>query len=406
MKSKLMIYSWSMNTAVYIHIPFCAQRCSYCDFNTYAGLDNLIPAYVQAVCQEIEMVGQSLPSSYSKKFHTVYFGGGTPSLLSPEDIQKILIALERNLGFDENVEISLEANPGTLSLEKMKAYVDIGINRLSLGFQSANEHELRLLGRIHTLDDVLKSVEFARLAGLRNLNLDLIYGLPGQSLAEWRHTLQVALSLDVEHLSLYSLTIEEGTSLNAQILQGQLPYPDSDFAADCYELARERLASCGYLHYEISNWAKKRSGEEIYFCRHNLQYWKNREYFGFGAGAHGFVNGFRLVNALHPSTYIEKMILAQSYPFPLSAATVIAHPINREEEMRDTVLLGLRLVEQGVGDLEFAQRFGKTLTQAFPREIHRLLRKRLVEWIETDQRRLRLTRFGQLLGNQAFIEFV
>lgn len=394
-----------MNLSVYLHIPFCTRRCSYCDFNTYAGLENLISDYVRALCREIEILGESLPDSYQNKVHTVYFGGGTPSLLSPEEVKVVLTSLKQQFGFVSDLEISLEVNPGTLNLEKVQAYRDVGVNRLSIGFQTANERELQLLGRNHTCEDVVEAVKIARLAGIRNLNLDLIYGLPKQTLADWENSLQVALSLEVEHLSLYSLTIEAGTLMEQWIRRGELSYPDDDFAADCYELARELLAKAGYVHYEISNWARPTDNGHNY-CRHNLQYWKNQEYIGVGAGAHGFVKGFRLSNVLHPAHYIRKFIAPLQNAFPFTPATLNAHRVDRKEEMRDTVLLALRLVQDGVGDEDFYQRFGKRLTDIFAEEIARLLRKGLVEWIETDQPRLRLTRFGQLLGNQAFMEFV
>lgn len=394
-----------MKISVYLHIPFCVQRCSYCDFNTYAGLDNLISPYVKALCSEIESLGENLPENYHTKIHTIYFGGGTPSLLSPRDVEKILTSLERYFGIGEDPEISLEANPGTLTLVKMKDFVSLGVNRLSLGFQSANEPELRLLGRTHSLKESIEAVKNARLAGLNNLNLDLIYGLPNQTLTDWRNSLDMALSLDVEHLSLYSLTIEEETPMDEWVRKGILPPPDPDFAADCYELARDLLEQAGFIHYEISNWAR-RGDNGTYLCRHNLQYWKNCEYFGLGAGSHGFVDGYRLINLSYPPTYIEKVLTTKSRPFPLSPATELARQISQEEMMRDTVMLGLRLVGDGVGEMDFVQRFGINLSEAFPKEIERLLKKGLVEWIETDQRRLKLTRYGQLLGNQAFLEFV
>lgn len=394
-----------MKLSVYLHIPFCTQRCSYCDFNTYAGLEHLISEYVGALCRDIEILGESLPDSYRNKVHTIYFGGGTPSLLSPEEIKAVLTSLKYNFGFEADLEISLEANPDTLNLAKVRGYRDLGVNRLSIGFQTANERELQLLGRNHTREDVVEAVTIARLAGIRNLNLDLIYGLPKQTLADWENSLQVALSLEVEHLSLYSLTIEEGTLMEQWMRKGELSYPDGDFAADCYEFARELLAKAGYVHYEISNWAKPTDNGHNY-CRHNLQYWKNREYIGIGAGAHGFVGGFRLSNVMHPANYVRKLIAPLQNAFPFTPATVNAHRVDHEEEMRDTVLLGLRLIQDGVGEEDFYQRFGKRLTDVFAGEIARLLRKGLVEWVETDQPRLRLTRFGQLLGNQAFLEFV
>lgn len=401
-----MIYSLSMSVSLYLHFPFCTKRCSYCDFNTCAELDNLISPYIQALCKEIKFLGETLPERYQKQIHTVYMGGGTPSLIPPNELQKILDFVGRYLGFEDDPEVTIEANPGTLTLSKLKAYVDMGINRISLGFQSANEHELRLLGRIHSLSEGLKAVDLARFAGIPNINLDLIYGLPNQTLVDWRNSLEVALSLDVEHLSLYCLTIEEGTVLECRIQRGDLPYPDSDFAATCYELARDMLAEASYLQYELSNWAKQKDPNSTYICLHNLQYWKNLEYLGIGAGAHGFIDHYRLVNVTHPSAYIQKFLSHTQTVFPFSPATEIAHPVSKNEEMKDTVLLGLRLTQEGIGEEDFLHRFDAAISDVFREEIERLNKKGLVEWIKTDQRRLRLTRSGQLLGNQAFIEFV
>jgi len=397
-----------MNLSVYIHIPFCVQRCGYCDFNTYAGLDHLISPYVKALCREIEIFGQSLPETMRNKVHTIYLGGGTPSLLKPRDLQMILSTLEYTLGFMAEMEISLEANPGTCSLQKIRGYVGAGVNRLSIGMQSANEHELRLLGRSHTVGDVVQAVEIARAGGIENINLDLINALPNQTLDDWRNSLKVALSLDVEHLSLYSLTIEENTMLYQKVSTGELLTPDDDIAADCYDVAREMLSQAGYLHYEISNWARRNIAGGLFECRHNLQYWKNLPYLGLGAGAHSYLDGYRLINVTHPWQYIQKLSSPNKMhcAFPFSPATQDYYIVSPEEQMRDTLLLGLRLVQEGVGEEDFFRRYGKKMSEVFAEEIHRLLQKGLVEWIEDGQKRIRLTRFGQLLGNQAFIEFV
>ncbi|RME32336.1 MAG: radical SAM family heme chaperone HemW, partial [Thermoflexia bacterium] len=232
--------------AIYLHIPFCRARCSYCGFNTYAGLEHRIPEYVEALCREI---GGAPPA----RVRTVYFGGGTPSLLPPEGLEQLLNALRGRFFSPDPVEITLEANPGTVDRGYLRSLRNLGVNRLSLGAQSAHPEELRLLGRLHTWEDAAGAVRMAREAGFDNVNLDLIYGLPGQTMARWQHSVEAALALEVEHLSLYALTLEEGTPLAFQVTRGLLPPPDDDLAAEMYEWARERLRRAGYLHYELSN---------------------------------------------------------------------------------------------------------------------------------------------------------
>ncbi|MBK9604425.1 MAG: radical SAM family heme chaperone HemW [Anaerolineales bacterium] len=242
------------NTSIYIHIPFCKHRCAYCDFNTYAGQEDSIPAYVQALINEIEFVGHR---TEQMNVHTVFFGGGTPSLLSAPQFDSILRALRSAFTFTADAEISIEANPGTISPEKLNAIRKSGINRISFGVQSANTEELRMLERIHDFFTVIEAVSTARKAGFDNLNLDLIYGLPEQTLASWQTTLQRIVDLHPEHISAYALTLEHGTPFGRWSSKGLLPLPDPDLAAEMYEYAEEFLEANGYVHYEISNWAKK-----------------------------------------------------------------------------------------------------------------------------------------------------
>ena len=291
-----------MTYSLYFHIPFCVHRCAYCDFNTYAGQEAFIPAYVEALVREIEAVAASAPDRLP--VHTIFFGGGTPSLLSPEHFERILGAIRKNFDLkpiiDERSvvtnsvvppEISLEANPGTVSLASLKGLRKAGFNRISFGVQSSHPEELRLLERIHDFFDVIESVKEARQAGFENLNLDLIYGLPQQTLERWQESLKRAVGLNPEHLSLYALTIEHDTPFGRWMAQGLMPLPDPDAAADMYEWASQYLQAQGYEQYEISNWA--RPG---YPCRHNLQYWRNEPYLGFGAGAHGCAANLRIAN--------------------------------------------------------------------------------------------------------------
>lgn len=393
--------------SVYLHIPFCRHRCGYCDFNTYAGLESLIPAYVNALCTEIEGIpvraGGRLP------VHTLFFGGGTPSLLPALNLSQIIQALANSFSLDPEVEITLEANPGTLSLRYLQDIHRMGINRLSLGVQSANPFELQLLEREHDYLDVIQAVTWARQAGFDNLNLDLIFGLPAQRLESWQHTLDLALGLLPEHFSLYALTLEHGTPLEHWAARGLVVEPDPDLAADMYEWASERLAQAGYKQYEISNWAMHRTGE-LLSCRHNLQYWRGLPYLGLGAGAHGYAESRRTVNVLAPGAYIQRMQDKGSgtdgIDFPRTPATQTISLIDRQTEIGEFMMMGLRLVDEGVSNSVFQKRFDRSLDDLFHPQIERLQKLGLLEWTGAQSDVLRLTQRGRLLGNQVFVEFI
>jgi oxygen-independent coproporphyrinogen-3 oxidase len=396
-------------TSLYIHIPFCLHRCGYCDFNTYAGLQELIPAYSQVVCKELEYISQSAPGEI--RIHTIYFGGGTPSLLPVGQVENILHRIREYLHLSPLAEITMEANPGTLTLEYLYQISALGVNRLSLGMQSAQPRELALLERQHSYGEVVEAVGWARRAGISNLNLDLIFGLPGQELPAWLASLESALSLQPEHLSLYALTLEHGTPLQHAITSGRLPEPDPDLAADMYEAGRDLLQSAGFVHYEISNWAKGKDGGETFACLHNLQYWRSLPYIGMGAGAHGFINHYRTVNVAMPKAYIDRLVNAahsnkHSGNFPSSPATTEMNFISTETEIGETMMMGLRLVEEGVSQGDFKQRYGLHFEDKFSPQIERLVSLGLLEWAGTHMDRLRLTMKGQLLGNLVFSEFI
>lgn len=395
--------------SLYLHIPFCAHRCAYCDFNTYAGQERAMPAYVAALCREIAAVGASVPGQDA---HTVFFGGGTPSLLTPAQFQDILTAIRANFSLLPEAEVTFEANPGTVTAAGLQELRAAGLNRISYGVQSANPGELRLLERIHTYADVVDAVRWSRRAGFDNLNLDLIYGLPEQSLESWQHTVKLAAGLRPEHLSMYALTLERGTPFGRWAQKGLLPIPDPDLAAGMAAWAAEYLSGQGYIHYEISNWALP--GRE---CRHNLQYWRNWDYLGLGAGAHGYADGVRYANVLRIKTYIDRMASPTpvlSYPF--SPAGVNQHHNTLREDMQETMLTSLRLLTEGVRDDDFCARFGMGIETAFPKQVKKLLARGLVEWVElsplahvgegTGVRVLRLTPQAWLVANQAFMEFV
>ncbi len=383
--------------ALYVHIPFCQTRCTYCAFNTYAGLAARIAPYVSALLREVYLVGSAgghPPAS------TLYFGGGTPSQLPADSIQQIIQTCAQSFALDPSAEISFETNPGDADGAYFRALRGAGVNRLSIGMQSAHRDELRLFARRHTHDDVRATVQLARQAGFLSVNLDLIYGIPGQGMGSWRRSLEAALALGPDHLSLYSLSIEEGTPLHARLLVGRIAAPDPDLAADMVEWAAERLSAAGLRQYEISNWAAPGHA-----CRHNVHVWRNEAYLGFGAGAHGCAARVRYENIATPDAYIARISAQQeARPFPLSAAAAAAATLNTTEEMADTMILGLRLTGEGVDPAAFRARFGRELWDVYGSALDHLLAHGLIE--RSASGAIRLTGRGWLLGNHVFSEFV
>jgi len=417
--------------SIYLHVPFCVHRCAYCDFNTYAGQNDLIPAYVNALIREINFVGHQITNP-QLPITTIFFGGGTPSLLSGPQVASVMDALRAAFAFSPNLEATLEANPGTVSQSFLADIRAAGLNRLSFGVQSANPEELHMLERAHDFFDVIQSVKWARGAGFDNLNLDLIYGLPEQTLVRWQNTVKRIVDLHPEHISAYALTLEHGTPFGRWSAKGLLPTPSPDLAADMYEWVSEYFESAGYVQYEISNWAKqvksqKRSPEPVegskvesvdlrpstfdlqpeFACKHNLQYWRGLPYLGLGAGAHGYANGYRYSNFLRIKTYIERLANYQlpitNYQFPLTPATVNHHRQTPRDDMGEFMMTGLRLTREGISSAEFESRFGARLDEVYGKDIEELTRLGL---LERQAERLRLTRRGRLLGNQVFMRFV
>jgi oxygen-independent coproporphyrinogen-3 oxidase len=371
--------------SLYIHIPFCRAKCVYCDFNSYPGLDALFDGYTAAVVHEMELAGPA-------RARTIYVGGGTPTVLPLSFMARILNTARSAFRVDPEAEVSVEANPGTVDVETLADLMALGVTRLSLGVQSFDERELRLLGRIHTTTEAVDAFHAARQSGFDNINLDLIYGLPGQTLDAWQATLEQSLVLQPAHLSLYALTVEEGTPLAAIIGRGGLPTPDPDLAAEMYESARDTLSAAGYVHYEISNWAMA----PAYQCQHNQTYWRNEPYLGIGAGAHSWSGGRRWANAAAPAEYTLRVLDG-------------VRPVETEEtidpalEMGETMMMGLRLLDQGVEFERFRERFRVDLRQRFADELVELTELGL---ILADGERVRLSTRGQLLGNQVFLRFL
>ncbi len=354
--------------------------------------------------------------------HTIFFGGGTPSLLPLDLYDDIFAALREAFRLTPDCEITLEANPGTVDAHYLAGLRALGVNRLSFGVQSSHAWELKLLDRLHTFEDVVAAVRLARAAGFdrgsRGLNLDLIFALPHQTLERWQATVLRALDLEPEHLSLYALSLENGTPLRSWVQRGLLPIPDPDLAAEMYTYASETLAARGYRQYEISNWSLDvgspapeagrtssgiRSLTSDFRCRHNLQYWRNLPYLGFGAGAHGSAAGWRYSNVLAPAAYIARLRDGAPQDFPFSPAAVDRLRVSREDAMGETMMLGMRLVGEGVSETGFQARFGVGLEAAFGRPLRHLRALGLIAW---DAGGARLTPGGRLLGNRVFREFV
>lgn len=375
-----------MSAGVYLHIPFCKSRCSYCDFATDVLREpRSVDRYVDALASEIERF-------HSKNAHrvgidTIYLGGGTPSLLEPGQVARVLGAVRRAFDLSNGAEITLEMNPATVSAESLAGYRAVGVNRASFGVQTFNDRDLKLLARGHDANDARETYRLLREAGFENISFDLIAGLPGQALDDWERNLSEALAMGPEHLSLYLLEIHQGTPLAEQLRSGRRPMPDEDTAAEMYETLLDRTAATGYEQYEISNFA--RPGFE---SRHNTKYWRLDAVYGFGVSAHSFDGSERYWNVRDTAAYVRMIEGSRS-------AEVGRENIDRASEF---VFLGLRL-NQGIRLDEYCKRFGKDLRESYGIEIERLSAAGLVE-VAGD--RLNLTRRGMLFSNEVFAEFV
>jgi oxygen-independent coproporphyrinogen-3 oxidase len=392
-----MKYVSDFPVSLYLHIPFCSTKCTYCAFNTYTQLEHLIPAFVEALAAEVRWAGLSAGRPV---LHTVFFGGGTPSLLNGAQFAQLFGAIRESFALADDAEITLEANPNDITLPYAQTLREVGFNRVSLGMQTAHASELALFRRRHDNDAVALAVRAFRRAGFESLNLDLMYGFPHQTLEGWQSTLEQALALQPDHLSLYALSLEPGTPLAAWVQNGRLPAPDDDLAADMYELADGTLAAAGLAQYEISNWA--RPGHA---CRHNLQYWRNLEYIGAGPGAHGFAGGHRTATVLPVGRYITCMGEASlnERVFPHSPALESAVPVTRESEIVDTLLMGLRLTQEGIVREQFRERFGVDVLTLHPQVFERYAGYGV---IDIQPERVSLTPRGRLLSNSLFRELV
>ena len=375
--------------SVYLHLPFCRARCHYCAFNIYTDLSAIWDAYIDALTDEIQRLG------HGDSVHSIYLGGGTPSLLPTDHIARLMTGLRAAFALTPDCEITLEANPGDVDQHYLEDLRGLGVNRLSLGMQSAHQRELTLFGRDHSVDDLLRAFEAARRAGFDNISLDLIYGTPEQTLVDWDISLKTACDLDPDHFSLYALQVESGTELARRIKYGDVPAPDDDLAADMYDLACDTLTD--YDHYEISTWGRKAS-------LHNLQYWRNLPYLGLGAGAHGCANGLRTVNTMRPDRYIERLSASTAdFPYPRTAATQSFEVVSPQQERFETIMLGLRQLNDGLSYSEYEHRYGENLRDIYRSEIDKLIAQGL---LQEENGRLLLTRQAWLIANRVLVEFL
>ena len=403
--SRSLITLQDTGISLYVHVPFCQTKCPYCDFNTYQGIEGLMSPYLDALLAEITAWGRALGHP---PINTIFFGGGTPSYLPDGALGRIIATANRAFSIRKEAEITAEANPGDLTPVRAASLFSQGMNRLSIGVQSLDNDLLNLLGRRHDADQAIASFGAVRDAGFDNVNLDLIYGLPRQSLAQWQETLQRLAALEPAHVSLYCLTVEAGTPLHRWVERGEVPHPDPDLAADMYQYARELLGSQGYHHYEVSNWSQPGLAS-----RHNLAYWRNLPYLGVGPGAHSCLGGYRFWDMDSPRGYIEA---AQRWasevtapPDKITAAWLdIAGPVGGYESIDDdlaaseTMFLGLRLLD-GLDLAEASSRVGADLAVRYGPQLTDLVELGLLERKGTVYR---LHPSSYLIANQVFERFL
>jgi oxygen-independent coproporphyrinogen-3 oxidase len=376
-----------MIKAAYLHIPFCEHICHYCDFNKVFLKGQPVDEYIQALEKEIQMTLNQYPAS---QFETIFVGGGTPTSLSEQQLYNFCQSIHKHLPMSENVEFTFEANPGDLTKGKLQILKEAGVNRISLGVQTFNEELLKKIGRVHRAEDVFQSVDNAKKVGFKNISIDLIFSLPTQTIDDFKESLIEAFSLDIQHYSAYSLIIEPKTVFYNLLQKGKLPTPGEDTEAAMYELLMEEMDKHGFDQYEISNFAKP--GFE---SKHNLTYWNNDYYYGFGAGAHSYVNGWRRSNTGPLNKYIGQI---QKGELPIFHE----HQVTRVEQMEEEMFLGLRKSD-GVSIARFIEKFGKDPLQLFKNEMAELINKK---WLEVNQERIYLTKAGRLLGNEVFQAFL
>lgn len=370
--------------ALYIHIPFCARKCNYCDFHSIVSETKIIDRYIHALEKELgDLQGRYL-------FKTVYIGGGTPSILTETQLEKLLSGVTRYIPDSEITEYTIEVNPGTLTDSKVAILKAYWVNRVSLGVQSFQDSRLKFLGRIHSGNNAEDAFSLLRMYGFNNINVDLIFGYPNQSSDDWEKDLRKAVALNPEHIATYALTYEEGTPLTMDLENGAIQKLDEIAELEMYKTAIRYLASNGYQHYEISNFAK--GGYE---CRHNRVYWENRGYVGIGAGAYSFVDGVRTSNERNIGTYIDGIQEKRDIKS-------FRERLHHDQFASETVVMSLRL-RQGISNIDFYKRFGYKIEEQFGDQINRLVKYGLISY---DDERLKLTEKGLFIADTVMTEFV
>ncbi|SDI85302.1 radical SAM family heme chaperone HemW [Alteribacillus bidgolensis] len=375
-------------SAIYVHIPFCKQICFYCDFNKFYLENQPVNDYVDALGKEIR---DAFSINQAQSISSVYIGGGTPTALNNDELEKVILDIKSNAPLlDNELEFTVEVNPGEAGLDKLKLMKSLGVNRLSIGVQSFDNSLLKKIGRSHSVKEALKTIELARKAGFENISIDLMFGLPGQTIQMWQETITTMLELNIPHVSAYSLKIEEKTMFYNWYRQGKLQAIPEDKEAQMYEELVSRLHAYGYETYEISNFAQK--GFE---SRHNQVYWENKEYFGFGAGAHGYVNGHRYANIGPLTHYIKALQQGES-------VVKETHEVTTQEMMEEEMFMGLRM-KKGVKEEIFKKKYGSSYLDVFQEAIQDLQHKEL---LKDTGGSLHLTKKGRLLGNEVFERFL
>jgi len=366
-----------MELSFYIHIPYCIKRCGYCDFNTYTPNELQDGATLEIVSNDyIDAVLKELNAAPLDEVPTIFFGGGTPSLLPAEDLGRVIAAIKARNGLSPDCEITLEANPDSVTAEKLARYIEVGFNRISFGMQSSKPHVLAVLDRTHNPENVKKAVDLARAAGFTSISVDLIYGTPGESLDDWRDTVIAAFELDIDHISAYALIVEGGTKLAAQIKHGDLSMPDDDLMADMYLLVDELCEARGFAWYELSNWSKPGHA-----CRHNIAYWENRNWWGLGPGAHSHINAKRFWNIKHPTAYKQKLFAGDS---PVADS----EELSQSQIETESIMLGIRMRE------------GLEIASLTPSQIKLLEAYQVNGYLEMSVNRALLTPTGRLIADR------
>ncbi|MGN7476648.1 radical SAM family heme chaperone HemW [Solibacillus silvestris] len=378
-----------MARGVYIHIPFCHQICNYCDFNKVFFKNQPVDEYIEALGREMEMTVAAMPEAFAN-IETIFLGGGTPTALSARQIEKLLALISKHIPLSSVNEFSSEANPDELTIDKLQALYDGGVNRLSMGVQSFDQSLLKKIGRTHSNEHVYETIQNAKNVGFENISIDLMYGLPGQTMKEWQHTLEKALALKLPHYSAYSLIVEPKTIFYIQYAKGKLNLPTEDIETEMYGVLMDTMEAQGLKQYEISNFA-----HEGYASTHNKIYWDNDEYAGFGAGAHGYLEGIRYSNVAPIKKYIETVMEGKR---PI----LQEHEVTNEEKLEEQMFLGLRKVA-GIAHEEFEMKFHQPMLSVYEEKISRLQKEQLIEF---DSKGIRLTRKGRFIGNEVFQRFL